>query len=152
MSNVRWFHVNLLWDLAWNDLSGCRTEQLNYLSKREYLWDLAAPLHSRYAAQSGEGDARLHFTGPTHGELSALTHTLLHHTHRNTCVTLCPWLWQHQQSTFFLIFFKHVLLKKADFSAAAQCFFFLILYNFRGHHFDPVLHPPHSPSSSLPLP
>lgn len=76
-------------------------------SKREYLWDLAAPLHSRYAAQSRGGDMRLHFTGLSRIDLATL-HT---HTHNLTQaliwhVTLDIWHLFHQQSTLFPLGFQ----------------------------------------------
>lgn len=87
--------------MAWNDLPRCLTKQLNYLFRREYLYDLAASPYSRYAAQSRGGDMRLHFTGLSHIDLTTLcTHT---DTHTNTCLTLCPWFWHlyHLWLSFF---------------------------------------------------
>lgn len=158
MSYVQWWHVNLLWDLAWNDLPGCRTQQLNYLFKREYLRDLAATLHSRYAAQWRGGDMRLHFTGLSHFDLPTLcTHT---DAHTNTCLTLCPWFLHlyHQQFSLFHSFlcmwgwsYRFPSLKNATTTYLLISFLFadcnaethIMLFTFHPASFHPPFIIPH---------
>lgn len=96
-------------------------------SKREYLWDLAAPLRSRYAAQSRGGDMRLHFTGLSRIDLATLhTHT---QPHTSINVTRYPWYLTPLPPTVHFLFsvgfqtmFK-LKLKKKKTPLFLTCFF-----------------------------